>query len=430
MNPVKTYDQLVAENNRLRWQLEEATDTIEAIRTGQVDALVVEGKDGHELYSLKTADQAYRVFIETMNEGAVTLNEAGLILYCNSTFANLVGAPLSQAIGLSFEAFVAPDSQEAYRQLFKRSWWETRKAELTIQGPDGEVPCQLSVTALEMDEGVSLSVILTDLTFQKATQSLLKQSNDRLAEMNAALEISNHDLLQFASVASHDLQEPLRKILIFSKMIQDRIGDGLPASSANYLTKIIDSSKRMRMIITDILNYSKLSLDDARVEATDLRALVDDVLSDFEIVIGEKNATVVVGDLPVLDVNRGQLRQVFHNLLSNALKFSKPDQSPLIEITCSSGPEPGDAPPELSCWITITDNGIGFDDQYADKVFSLFQRLNTKDAYEGSGIGLAIAKRIIDKHGGTIAATSREGVGSTFKIGLPLHRTTSHEPKR
>lgn len=422
MKPVTTYEQLLAENSRLRHQLEEATDTIEAIRTGQVDALVVEGKDGHELYTLRSADHAYRVFIETMSEGAITLNEEGLILYCNSTFANLVGMPLSKVIGLPFESFVPAACLDEYRELFRGGWQHTNKTELIIRGIGGEVPCQLSVTALAMDEGVSLSVILTDLTGQKQTQALLKQNNERLAEMNAALEISNHDLLQFASVASHDLQEPLRKILIFSKMLQDRLGDALPANQATYLTKIIDSSTRMRVIITDILNYSKLSLHDAALEPTDMRALIDEVLADFEVVIDEKKARIVVGELPVLHVNRGQIRQVFHNILSNALKFSKPDQPPVIEIKCAPAPpEAASSPSGVFCWITITDNGIGFDEQYAEKVFSLFHRLNTKDAYEGSGIGLAIAKRIIDKHGGTISATSREGIGSTFRISLPQH---------
>ena len=422
MNPVKTYEQLLAENERLRQQLEEATDTIEAIRTGQVDALVVAGKDGHELYTLKTADHTYRVFIETMSEGAITLSEDGLILYGNSTFARLVDQPLSQVIGQSFKEFVAPASQEAYRQLFRGGWWETRKAELLIRGAENDVPCLLSVTALEMDEGVSLSVILTDLTAQKEAQSLLTHNNERLAEMNAALEISNHDLMQFASVASHDLQEPLRKILMFSTMLKDRLGDGLPAAQARQLEKIIESSKRMRTIITDILNYSRLSVRDTTDEPVDLRRLVGDVLVDFELLIEEKGATIRVRDLPVLTVNRGQLRQVFHNLISNALKFSKPGVPPAIDIDCTTEPAPGGVPhPESFCLITVTDNGIGFDEQYAEKVFSLFHRLNPKDTHEGSGIGLAIAKRIIDQHGGTLTATSQPGVGSTFSIRLPLN---------
>ena len=118
MNPIKTYDQLVKENESLLWQLEEATEIIHAIRTGQIDALVVKGNNGHELYTLKTADQTYRVFIEKMNEGAVTLNEEGIILYCNSMFASMVDLPLSKVIGLSFEKFIAEDCQDAYKEIF------------------------------------------------------------------------------------------------------------------------------------------------------------------------------------------------------------------------------------------------------------------------------------------------------------------------
>jgi PAS domain S-box-containing protein len=228
MNPAKTYDQLVQENEALLIQLEEVTETIHAIRTGQVDALVVQGKDGHELYSLKTADQTYRVFIETMNEGAVTLNEEGLILYCNSKFASMVGIPLSRVIALSFDAFIPADCKEGYYSLFREGWTEDRKIEISILSSTGPVPCQLSVTALELDGGISMSVIVTDLTGQKETQKLLKSNNERLEEMNAALAVSNHDLQQFASVASHDLQEPLRKIQMFSELLKDKHIDELP----------------------------------------------------------------------------------------------------------------------------------------------------------------------------------------------------------
>lgn len=421
MPPALTYEQLLAENERLRWQLEEATETIHAIRTGQVDALVVAGENGHELFTLKTADEAYRVFIETMNEGALTLNEDGLILYCNSTFATMVGEPISNVIGLSFDAFVAPDSLDVYRQLFKQGWWETRKAELTLRGADGPVPCQLSVNALEMDEGTSLSVILTDLTYQKETESLLKKNNEQLAQANGALEASNHDLQQFASVASHDLQEPLRKILVFAKLLKDQLGAALPAAQVRHLDKIIASSNRMKTIVADVLSYSRLVRPEAQFVATELRAVVNDVLLDFDLLVEEKAATVTVGALPVVAVNPGQIRRVFHNLIGNALKFSKPGRPPVVAIECH--PVSGG---ETACTITVTDNGIGFDDRYADKVFSLFQRLNPKDAYEGSGIGLAIAKRIVDQHGGTLRAASREGVGSTFTLTLPLRQ--NHQP--
>ncbi|RCR70498.1 sensor histidine kinase [Larkinella punicea] len=425
MKPVKTYEQLVQENEALLIQLEEATETIHAIRTGQVDALVVQGKDGHELYSLKTADQTYRVFIETMNEGAVTLNEAGLILYCNSKFASMVGMPLSKVIALSFDTFIPAEYKDRYNSLFNDGWTEDRKVEICILSTDREVPCQLSVTTLELDGGTSMSVIVTDLTVQKATQRLLKSNNDRLEEMNTALEVSNHDLQQFASVASHDLQEPLRKIQMFSELLKDKHIDELPIDSVRYLEKIIDSSNRMRTMIIDILSYSRLSTHSDTYVLTDLNKLLNEVLKDFELRIQEKKARVQIDPLPEVEVNQGQIRQVFQNLISNALKFSKANQPPVIEIKATYPAESETKDEEPMCSILITDNGIGFDEQYVDKIFSLFQRLNTKDIYEGSGIGLAVTKRIIDKHNGRIRAQSKEGMGSTFIISLPLRQ---HKP--
>jgi len=424
MEAGKTYDQLIQENENLQLQLEEATETINAIRTGQVDALVVKGEDGHQLYTLKTADQTYRVFIEKMNEGAVTLNEDGIILYCNSKFASIVSMPLSKVIGLRFSDFISADFLEIYEQLFRNGWLEDSKTELSILGVDRMVPCQLSVTTLDLDEGVALSVIITDLTFLKETQKLLSQNNLRLAEANAELEVSNHDLQQFASVASHDLQEPLRKIMIFSTLLRDKHGEELTGEGKTFLEKIISSSNRMKTMIFDILSYSRLSSNGSNVAVTDLRAVVEEVLEDFEIVVDEKDAKVIVGDLPEIEVNRGQIRQVFQNLISNALKFCKPDVAPIIEITSKSttgfNPENTSDVPHYE--ISVSDNGIGFDELYGEKIFSLFQRLNTKDKYEGSGIGLAITKKIIDKHNGRITAVSKEGEGSKFIFILPLRQ--------
>ncbi|WP_221389969.1 ATP-binding protein [Dyadobacter sp. NIV53] len=421
MEAEKTYDQLVKENEHLLWQLEEATETINAIRTGQVDALVVKGTDGHQLYTLKTADQTYRVFIEKMNEGAVTLNQEGIILYCNSKFASIVNVPLSRVVGLPFASFIPKDFVPAYSELFENGWVEDVKTELDIISGEKLIPCQLSVTTLDLDEGVSLSVILTDLTLQKETQQLLKLNNERLEETNMKLEVSNHDLQQFASVASHDLQEPLRKILIFSTILRDKHGDELTGDGVMFMEKIISSSNRMKTMILDILNYSRLSKNEDNFALTDLNSIVTEVLEDFEILIDEKKAQIFVRNLPEIEVNPGQIRQVFQNLISNALKFAKSGQSPVIEINgYPSSIHLGAGPAD--CTISVKDNGIGFDAVYDEKIFSLFQRLNTKDKYEGSGIGLAITKKIIDKHNGRITAVSKEGEGSEFIINLPLRQ--------
>jgi len=420
----KTYEELVNEVNTLRLQLEEANDTINAIRTGQIDAIVVNGKKGHELYTLKTADQTYRIFIEKMTEGAVTLDRQGIIVYSNSQFASMVNMPLAKVIGLSLHNFIAPAFKEQFSTLFDRSWKEDCKGEIGLANEENYREFQLSFTTLELDEGVSLSITLTDLTEQKETQRQLKLNNQQLEEINHALEVSNHDLQQFASVASHDLQESLRKIQIYGKMLQGNFSDQLSTPASVYLQKIVASSERMRVLINDILSFSRLSANDTRYELTDLNLLTKELLKDFEVLLEEKKAKITIEDLPAIEVNPGQIRQVLQNIISNALKFSKWNVPPVISIfgrrVCENSYDSVQHIDGAYACIHIKDNGIGFDEKYMSKVFTLFQRLHTKDKYEGTGIGLAITKRIIEKHNGSIIARSTEGNGAEFIFILPV----------
>jgi PAS domain S-box-containing protein len=422
----KTKDELLKELEELRFQLNEANDTIEAIRTGQVDALIVDGQEGHQVYTLRSADQTYRVFIEKMTEGAVTLNQQGLILYCNSRFASMTGLSLSQVIGISFEKFIITDDLSSYQECFKKGWGKDCKVELMLKTRDAQTPVQLSLTTLDLQEGRSLSIIVTDLTAQKRTQQQLKENNIQLEEINRALELSNHDLQQFASIASHDLQEPLRKIHMFSNLLKANSGV-LSRDLQTYLQKIIDSSARMRTLIIDILNYSKLSANDHVLDCIDLKEIVHELLEDFELIVEEKKAQIIVGDLPCIDANKGQIRQVFQNIISNALKFARTDVSPVIKITSKRIAEKSFSSNEDEngpyWFISIRDNGIGFDEKYVQNIFSLFERLNSKDKYEGTGIGLAIAKKIIEKHNGIITAVSKPGEGAEFQIILPATQT-------
>jgi PAS domain S-box-containing protein len=418
----KKFMHLEAELEELRLQLEEANETISAIRSGQIDAIVVNGKNGHQVFTLKSADHTYRVFIEKMTEGAVTLNPSGIILYCNSQFAAMVQIPFSKIIGLPFQDFVSPEDQQEYQQLFNKCWSDDCKGEIYINSGKDKTPVQLSLTTLELEEGVALSIILTDLTLQKESQKQLQKKNLELEAANEALESSNHDLQQFASVASHDLQEPLRKIMIFSNLLKLKQND-LKEDSQKYLDKIIDSSGRMKTLIIDILNYSGLSANNNRQEKTDLKKLVAGLLEDFELIIEEKKAEIHISDLPEVAVNKGQIRQVFQNIISNALKFSKQDLAPVINIRAKRvkekkfDSEEDENGPYYS--ISIRDNGIGFDQKYKNNIFALFERLNAKDVYEGTGIGLAIAKKIMEKHNGLIGARSVEGEGAEFILILP-----------
>lgn len=420
-------EQLQAELEELRHQLYEANETIEAIRKGQIDALVVESEDGNKLYTLKTADLAYRVFIEKMTEGAVTLNKDGIILYCNSQFADMVAQPLSKVIGTPFLPFIHADHHiDTYQPLFEQCWTKDCKGELLLKSGDRDIPVQLSIAALELEQGPALSIILTDLTHQKKTQQQLEDANRLLAETNHALESSNHDLQQFASVASHDLQEPLRKIQIFSNILLEKNRSVLNADSQKYIDKIIGSAGRMKTLIIDILNYSKLSAHDNNFDTVDLNEVVKDLLEDFELIIQEKEAVITVDLLPRIHANRGQLRQVFQNLLSNALKFSKNGEPPAINIKSRRLREKSfDSPVQENgpyCLISIKDKGIGFDKKYGTHIFALFERLHSKDTYEGTGIGLAITKKIIEKHNGLVSAKSNPGEGAEFLLLLPVEQ--------
>ncbi len=259
---------------------------------------------------------------------------------------------------------------------------------------------------------------------RKANLSLEDKVQERtkeLLQINKDLEQSNAELQQYASVASHDLQEPLRKIITFTKVLAEQFLKDVPESEY-YMTRIIHSTQRMRNLINDLLNYSKLS-SDSPFEHTNLNNVLEDTLSDLELSIREKNATLETSDLPSAEVIPGQIRQVFQNVISNALKFSKPDVPPVIKISSEIFSENGSHKSSGAreyVNIRIRDNGIGFNQEYLENIFDLFRRLHGESRYEGTGIGLAIVKKIIEKHHGSITAKSTEGQGATFIITLPL----------
>jgi signal transduction histidine kinase len=268
------------------------------------------------------------------------------------------------------------------------------------------------------------SLQLIQEALKEANHSLedkVKERTKELLQMNKDLEQSNVELQQYASVASHDLQEPLRKIITFSNVIWEKFLEN-NAEAKPYMKKIISSTERMRNLINDLLNYSKLS-SVSQFEKTDLNQILNETLSDLELSIQEKKAKVVVENLPSAEVIPGQIRQVFQNIISNALKFSKRDMAPVIRvwgnIVTGNSVESNSAFGE-SVRICIGDNGIGFDQKYLEKIFVLFQRLHGKSEYDGTGIGLAIVKKIIEKHNGSITAESKEGEGARFIIILPL----------
>ena len=230
-----TYDQLIGDNTELRLRLEEANDTIQAIRTGQVDAFIVQGDNGHQLYTLKTADQTYRMFIEKMNEGAVTLNRDGLILYCNSRFATMVGMPLEKVLGLSFDAFIPEESREKYNSLINNGWEEDCKEEIALIDNDRcEVCCLLSCNALELDEGLALSLILTDLTMLKDAEKQLKLKNEQLEAAQNATKKLNDELEDTVRARTNELLISREHFRLLANNIPQMTWTSLPDGHANF----------------------------------------------------------------------------------------------------------------------------------------------------------------------------------------------------
>ena len=235
----------------------------------------------------------------------------------------------------------------------------------------------------------------------------------RLAEQHAELQRSNAALDEFASVASHDLQEPLRKILSFGDLLNRSAGPALEGNAREHIARMLSAAARMRTLISDLLKYSQVTTRVQPFVRTDLARIAREVIAALETAIAESGGRVEVGELPVIDADALQMRQLLQNLLGNALKYRRKDTPPVVRLSCSS-------PGGQHCTITVTDNGIGFNEKHAEKIFRMFVRLHGRAQYEGSGIGLPICRKIVERHGGTIAATSNAGQGATFTVTLPL----------
>lgn len=246
-----------------------------------------------------------------------------------------------------------------------------------------------------------------------------KQSEETLRVLAAQLEQSNRELQDFASVASHDLQEPLRKIQAFAQRLRDSCTASLGALGLQYLERIESATSRMQVLIQDLLTLSRVTSCAAPFVPVNLSHIVREVLSDLEVAVEKSGAKVEVGDLPVVPADPLQMRQLFQNLISNALKFRKADVAPVIRVSSEVLPMEQGAPVQY-CEITIADNGIGFAPEEADKIFKVFHRLHGRAEYEGTGIGLSVVRKIIDRHGGAIVARSALGQGATFNLKLPL----------
>lgn len=371
---------------------------------------------------LRQSELQYKLLTDSLPLMIFTLNNEAEITYANKWMQEYTGKSVAQLNDVKWRSVLHPDE-------FDAAWTEwdaglagvlTRKTERRLMSKEGEYRWHAGVTIpVKTDDGkvTGFNAFLVDVDAQKKIEQALKD-NQELKEMKLELEAkvkelnqSNEELEQFAYVASHDLQEPLRKISFYSDYLQTKYGEQLPAEARYFLDNIGSASTRMKTLIHDVLVYSTISSDKGFTRV-DLSAMMQETIQDHEFTIREKHASVSYDHLPWIDGVPVQLKQLFENLLSNALKFTDPSRQPIVKVTSvmTGG----------TVEIRFTDNGIGFDQQYLDKMFDLFQRLHTREKYEGTGIGLGICKKIAMLHGGEITATGVPGKGATFAVKLPL----------
>ncbi len=261
--------------------------------------------------------------------------------------------------------------------------------------------------------------INTDVTDLKKSENALRSSETKLRQFTVQLERSNRELQDFAYVASHDLQEPLRKIVVFGERLKEKNAETLGPESSDYLDRMQKAAARMQTLINDLLSFSRVTTKAQPFTRVNLAEVASNVVDDLEGRIELVKGRVEVGALPVIDGEPLQMRQLLQNLIGNALKFRRPEEPPVVKVDAQIIPDPAEPGKQL-CRLTVSDNCIGFEEKYLDRIFNVFQRLHTRNEYEGTGMGLAIVRKIALYHGGDVTAKSKPGEGSTFIVTIPL----------
>ncbi|MBU2600870.1 MAG: HAMP domain-containing protein [Actinobacteria bacterium] len=354
--------------------------------------------------------------IESSTLGIAAYGSSGQCVLANEAFGTMVGATQEQVLRQNYnqiELWHESGLLESVREA-SRSGTETRREILTASASGTDVWLDCRVTPFLSAGESHLLLTIDDI-------SASKQAELTLQDYATRLEQSNRDLQEFAYVASHDLQEPLRKVQAFSDRLVNKYEDAFDETGRDYLRRMHEAGQRMQILINDLLGFSRVSSRAQRFAKVDLNIVARDVVSDLEDHIERVKGRVEVGHLPTIDADPTQMHQLLQNLIGNALRFYSEDSEPLVRVVAEI--EGGE------CRLSVEDNGIGFDMQYLDRIFKPFQRLHGREDYEGSGMGLAICRRVVERHGGSITANSTPGKGATFLVTVPIlqSRETSED---
>lgn len=365
--------------------------------------------------------------VESSSDAIIGNTLDGTLFAWNPGAEKLFGYAAREAVGRHISIVVPADRKDEVPQILQRiaRSESTQNYETVRLNRDGrEIDVSITVSPIKDGGGtvIGASTIARDITEQKQAEAQLKA-------LTADLMHSNRELQDFASVASHDLQEPLRKIQTFADDLAENSVSALSPESLDTLKRIQGAAGRMQRLINDLLSLSRISSRAQPFVRVDLNNLADEVLSDLEVRITKTGGRVDLNEMPTIDAEPLQMRQLFQNLIGNALKFHSPGRPPIVSVKAElidveerQAGSNGSAQAARLCQITFQDNGIGFEEKYVDRIFAMFQRLHGRNEYEGTGMGLAICRRIAEHHGGTLTALSTPGSGSTFTVTIPTSR--------
>ena len=368
--------------------------------------------------ALRQSESRLRRLVDANIIGIVTANIDGELYSVNDAFLRMIGYSRAEyeAGLLNWRALTPaedlPKDEQGVREAEEQGACTPYEKEY-IRKDGSRIPVLIGYAFLEGSDSTYICYIV-DLTQQKRAEDSAREYADQLEKINKELERANRELQDFAFVASHDLQEPLRKIQAFGERLNNRLPENLEEETRDYLERMLNAAMRMRAMINDLLALSRVTTRGQPFEWVDLKAVAEEVVSDLEVRIERSGGQVTLGDLPTLEADPIQMHQLLQNLIGNALKFHKPDIIPQVNVYS----EP--AADGEHVIIYVNDNGIGFEEQYLERIFQPFQRLHGMGQYEGSGMGLAICRKIVERHAGTITAHSALGEGTTFIVTLPV----------
>lgn len=356
------------------------------------------------------AEAQLRLVIESAPNAMVMSDARGAITLANAHAETLFGYRREELIGQSVE-WLVPERFRGHHPAFRAEFHTRPEARAMGAGRDlyalkknrDEVPVEIGLNPIETEQGIAVLSVIVDITARKKAEAALEAHARDLAR-------SNEELEQFAYVASHDLREPLRMVSSFVQLLDQRYGDRLDDDAREFIRFAVDGALRMQALIDDLLTFSRVGTRGNPFVPTDMKQVIDQVLRDLQLAIADSGTEIVHKSLPTVMADETQMVQLFENLIANAIKFHSARQ-PRI---CISAEKKADA------WeFAIEDNGIGIDPKFAARIFEIFQRLHTREEYPGTGIGLAVCKKIVERHGGRIWVASQPGQGATFYFTLP-----------